>query len=139
MLPLGSLVEQGQVSLIQFETLRPIAAIYNGIPVSSFVQLRLLLHFGRPQLPQCPMDVPSEACQNWCTHQADDDTVVGGDESTSYMLTGSNTAHDKEDCNSSHDDGDDEEIDPATVQVVIARLNDTHAVRRRHDLIHRFE
>ena len=85
------------------------------------------------------MEVLSEACQNWCTHQANDDTVVGGDESTSYMLTSSNAAHDKEDGDSGHNDGDDEEIDPATVQVVIARFNDTHAARRRHDLIHRFE
>lgn len=85
------------------------------------------------------MDVPREAWSNWYTHQADDDTVVGGDESTPYMLTGSNAAHDKEDRDSGHNHGDDEEIDPATIQVVIARFNDTHAVRRRHDLIHRFE
>ena len=82
------------------------------------------------------MEVPSEACQKWCTHQADDDTVVRGDESTSYMLTGSNAAHDEEDCNSGHNDGDDEEIDTATIQMVIARFNDTHAARRRHHLIH---
>ena len=85
------------------------------------------------------MDVLSEACQNWRTYQADNDTVVGGDESTSYMLTGSNAAHDKEHCDSGHNDGDDEEIDSATVQVVIARFDDTHAVRRRHGLIQRFE
>lgn len=52
------------------------------------------------------------------------------------MLAGSNAAHDKKDCDSGHSDRDDEEIDPATVQVVIARFNDTHPAHGRLDLIH---